>query len=781
MSSLPQQQERNRIQIKLSARSLAMLAAVFAVGFLVGRVHVSDGIWPFGPAYVLAAFLNARQINPYVALGGVLTALCSCLLQMEHVAFRFAVTVLCAVLMIAATFARLPMTPKIALLAAAVAYAASTIAFKLTLVLYVISSLIELAVCGFMVLVLNKVIRLCCERGRRTVLTDEELISIGFVSILAVLGLGKINVGGVYLRNIAAIYVSLTAAMLGGAAAGAAVGLAVGLAAMLGGADPGFMANVAACALVAGLLKRLKRPLVALGFVLMNAILTYYLNYSTFVIIPLIDTLIAASAFVLTPRRAMEFLGKYVDANLMRVHEQRLHLDRFRELTVGRLKEISQVFLNASDVFAGTTDKRTGIAFAISGIPERACARCLFYSTCWDADFEKTVAVMQRLYAKFEKNHSIGERDLGQVFLKRCVHPGTLMQAAREVFREYETNRRWEEKVMESRSVVGEQLRGVSRIIDTLGQEVQADLEFKEEMEEQIRRNLDEVGLTAKEVCADLTGGSLHVDLKMKGCGGQGACRGKVRQAVSAACGANMCKTAEAACAAGRMCTLRYEQAKKFGLHTGTATAIKEGSTVSGDSYSNCSLRDGRYMLLLCDGMGSGERAARESGAAVSLMEDFYRAGFDDQTILNAINKLLLLSSSDDVYSTMDLCMVNLQTGMAKFTKIGAPHSYLVSGNSVRKLSAGALPLGVLDDFAPREHEAELKPGDVIIMFSDGIADLENVSDGVFEGIIEATHLRNVQEMAETILALALAAYGGVAKDDMTVMVSRVVKTGRAA
>ena len=85
--------------------------------------------------------------------------------------------------------------------------------------------------------------------------------------------------------------------------------------------------------------------------------------------------------------------------------------------------------------------------------------------------------------------------------------------------------------------------------------------------------------------------------------------------------------------------------------------------------------------MRLCDGMGSGERAARESRTAVTLMEDFYRANFDDKTILDAINKLLILSSSDDIFSTMDLCMVNLSLIHILSMRFGLAGSFVLWGN----------------------------------------------------------------------------------------------------
>ena len=182
-------------------------------------------------------------------------------------------------------------------------------------------------------------------------------------------------------------------------------------------------------------------------------------------------------------------------------------------------------------------------------------------------------------------------------------------------------------------------------------------------------------------------------------------------------------------------------------------------------------------MLLLCDGMGTGERAAKESESAVSLMEDFYSAGFDEKTILDAINKLLILSSSEDNFSTMDLCMINLHTGKADFTKIGAPHSYIIRGESAKKIHSGSLPIGILEEFKPQKTEVDLQNEDLIVMFTDGIADLESMDEDMFELMMAASMLRNTQEIADAILEMAVECSKGKNKDDMTVMVTRINKS----
>ena len=76
------------MEVNVTLHSVMMLGIVFADGFLIGRVRISDGIWPFGVAYVLAAFLHADRINPYMALGGVLAALATYISQMDKDVYK---------------------------------------------------------------------------------------------------------------------------------------------------------------------------------------------------------------------------------------------------------------------------------------------------------------------------------------------------------------------------------------------------------------------------------------------------------------------------------------------------------------------------------------------------------------------------------------------------------------------------------------------------------------------------------------------------------------------
>jgi stage II sporulation protein E len=204
----------------------------------------------------------------------------------------------------------------------------------------------------------------------------------------------------------------------------------------------------------------------------------------------------------------------------------------------------------------------------------------------------------------------------------------------------------------------------------------------------------------------------------------------------------------QAGCGTEKSCTLRFAQTHRFGVLTGIAQSAK--GEVSGDSHSFQGLKDGRYMLMLCDGMGSGEAARAESASTVSLMENFFQAGFDDTVVFDTINRLLLLKGDEEMFSAVDLCMLDLKTGDATFTKIGAESSYIFAGGDVRTVTPGSLPIGILDDVTPVSSRMTLYEGDMIVMVSDGVSSAIRTSASEWFADVPK---ENAQESADAILA----------------------------
>ena len=193
---------------------------------------------------------------------------------------------------------------------------------------------------------------------------------------------------------------------------------------------------------------------------------------------------------------------------------------------------------------------------------------------------------------------------------------------------------------------------------------------------------------------------------------------------------------------------------------------------MSGDTHTFLRIDEHKFLLGLCDGMGSGVNAEKASSTSISLIENFYKAGFDNETILTSVNKLLSLSQ-DEVFTAVDVCVMDLQEGICDFIKIGATYGFVKSKNSVEIISAGSLPLGVLEEMKPCITKKALSDGDTVVVVSDGITDAFATKEELATKIAQIA-LKTPQETADVLLAAALEKDGNEAKDDMTVVVAQI-------
>ena len=775
-----QKDERNqrRLTIGISRNSAIRLLAAFAGGMLIGRVNIEQVIYPFGIAYMLAAYRNAGVVNPYMAAGGVFSALALSAGGMQQPAYCFSVVAICAGLILMAGCLKLQESYWLCCGIAALAYLVGTLVFRLQMLLAVAASSLELIITILMILVMDKAFGALGNEERNRVYSDEQLISLCFCGLICIMGLGNLGLYGVYLREVLCACIAFTAGYTGGAAIGAAAGATAAFASTIAGTDGLYIGYMGILGMAAGICRNYGKWACAGGGAVAGALGAVYIGYGQISVPVLISIGIGTLLFLLLPGQLLNRLTEYVDVNMLQEQQWNLKQQRFRELTFGRLTEAAEIFSDAAELISETAEpeKIEKISYSIADIPDIACRGCTFYKGCWHEDFDHTYELMQNLYGVYREKGTVREKDLGRL-AKKCLRVPRLLAAVREVYERFEINSHWEKRLAGSREAIALQMKGTSSVIQNLAKDIQKDIRFSRELQEAIRTECDKALLDVREVAVTSERGITRVDILIK-TNRPEAAEYNALKATARACGQQLRRLSIPLRQddKGKLWRLSFETARTFSVQIGAASTAKAGSEISGDAYSHEALKDGRYMLLLCDGMGSGVRAAKESRMAVSLMEDFYKAGFEEQAIIDIINKLLILSSSDDIYSTLDLAMLDLVEGTARFIKIGAPHSYVVGERGMRKLKAGSLPMGILEEYEPIIYEAKLEPGDTIIMFTDGIADLEDKDDDLHDAVRRAARLRNATEAAETILTAARQASGGLAGDDMTVLAARITK-----
>jgi len=210
------------------------------------------------------------------------------------------------------------------------------------------------------------------------------------------------------------------------------------------------------------------------------------------------------------------------------------------------------------------------------------------------------------------------------------------------------------------------------------------------------------------------------------------------------------------------------EPRRLYRMECGGASCPKEGSREAGDSMAAREISGGK-LIIVSDGMGSGAPARRESRAAVSLIGDLMSIGVSGMDALDCANRLLICKGEYDMYATLDAMTFDYGNGVARFIKLGAPPTYILRQGEVTELRAETLPIGIVEAIRPASKEIMLRPGDAVIMATDGITDA--LGEGMINAIASLGTGRAPGEMARTLLMQAMSKGRD---DDMSVMVGVV-------
>lgn len=129
----------------------------------------------------------------------------------------------------------------------------------------------------------------------------------------------------------------------------------------------------------------------------------------------------------------------------------------------------------------------------------------------------------------------------------------------------------------------------------------------------------------------------------------------------------------------------------------------------------------GKYYVLLCDGMGTGNEAAYEARIGAGQLRRMLIAGYPAHEAMQSLNSLCILRSCAGAV-TVDLAEADLQTGRVSVYKWGAAPSWLMCSGNVEKIGRESPPPGIsLEEGEETVDKLMLQPGAALVMVSDGV------------------------------------------------------------
>jgi Serine phosphatase RsbU, regulator of sigma subunit len=348
-------------------------------------------------------------------------------------------------------------------------------------------------------------------------------------------------------------------------------------------------------------------------------------------------------------------------------------------------------------------------------------------------------------------------------------------QEKAEVIAEDRQEYLWKRRLLENRDLMAEHLNEVAQIMTQVAEESCRFIHMGDRKIKQLSHAMKEAGILMKEVfLLEKEDGHREVNLVMRAAKGTGPEVEEVGNFLSVFLNMRFMPVRTSPVFVGKEWgSYQYVEEPRFHVLTGVAKAVKETESISGDNYSFMEVREGGLAAVLSDGMGSGEKACRDSEFVVDFVEKFLEVGFSKETAVQMINGALIAGGESQNMSTLDICQMDLYTGVCEFIKIGSAPSYIKRENLIEQVSARNLPLGVFYEMDMEVTRRRLVDGDYIIMLSDGILDAlsQGIGEEMLPEILGRINLKNPSEIASHILNFCLGQSKGKVRDDMTVMV----------
>src|ERR671917_656483 len=145
---------------------------------------------------------------------------------------------------------------------------------------------------------------------------------------------------------------------------------------------------------------------------------------------------------------------------------------------------------------------------------------------------------------------------------------------------------------------------------------------------------------------------------------------------------------------------------------------------VGGDFYDFLELQDGRLGLVVGDVSGKGVPAALVMAITRTMLRAAYRLGSPAPgEILEQVNNILYKDIPPNMFVTCLAALLDSRSGRLHYANAGHDLPYLRHADGVSELRATGMPLGLMPAMSYEEKEITLKPGDSVLLYSDGLVE----------------------------------------------------------
>lgn len=630
---------------------------------------------------------------------------------------------------------------------------------------------IEAVLSGAAAYFISVSVQLADEKRGISAYTRQETASLVMTGCVLILAFGSLTFENISLGRIIAITAVLLCARYGGVNGGAVCGIATGAVFSIASRAQGFVCGgFAFGGLMAGMFAPVGKLGCAIAFLISNGIMSLAFGENTQLAAVLIESLIGSVVFMILPKEVGNIISPVFS------NEKNSSLgETLRKNIVMRLDFASKAIYNVRNDVNSVSDKLKDLyspSFSVvcENVEKEVCNNCGLKTYCYEHRQGVTRDDFFRLEELLEAQGRISESDVEDAFVKNCCKKGEIARSMNLNYREYLSAIEAQRRVSDVRGVVAGQFSGVSDILSDLSDEFKNTMRCDLDSSERIISALSTLGAIPVEcICLVSDGGRMSVELELSSKGDSKLSKGTIMREVSKCCGRRF-DLPTVTCEGDRIRAALCEM-PVYDVEIGSDQHIANNGKLCGDCLDYFNDGFGKTYALVCDGMGTGGRAAVDGNMAVSVMGRLLRSGLSADSSLQIVNSALMVKSEDESLSTLDLTGVDLYTGKVTLKKAGAPATFVRKNGRVMVREMPSLPVGILNGVKFSSDTVNLSSGDMVVMVSDGVI---TGDEKWLEKLIRSWNEGSTQELARAVVDEAIKRRGDSPDDDITALAIRI-------
>ncbi|MCI8384459.1 MAG: SpoIIE family protein phosphatase [Clostridia bacterium] len=618
--------------------------------------------------------------------------------------------------------------------------------------------------------------------------TIEELIGASLILAISVGAFGDLSLFGFNIKNILSILIVMILGWKNGILVGTTAGVTIGVTlGVIHGTEPIMIASYAISGMLAGILNRFGKIGVVVGFALGNIILAYVSNGYTVELIHFKEILIAFIGLLAVPKslhiELEEFIG---NTKLLPVTPDRA-LNKSKEVAQN-LNQVSQAIQEMATSYKQAekasyeSNKQIFLTELLSNL--ESYKDNMLYEDMADTEGK----IVDEIFAYLLDKQEMNRQALLEIFAKCNSYivgfedkeiskylEENIAQIVRSINISYKVAKAdfiWKKRVEENQKNMGRQLDGVSKAIQKMARGIEDDIEKEVQYEKpkaEIIELLKQRAIQVQDISIKKEGRyiiEVYLDQIL-----ETAKIETIEKIATQVLKEKIVLNEEATI--GKK--LNFLSDDKFVMAIGTGETTKSKSELSGDAMLNVRLKDGKYLIAISDGMGTGTKARQSSMQSLRMLENLLLSGFDKNISLDLINTSLM-NQNTEIFATLDIAIVDLYEGNIEFIKSGACPTYIKNKRKVQMIKSNSLPTGMVDGNYIQSYDRDITSGDIMLMCSDGILDanIEYKNKELWiKYLLEDIETTNTKKIADLVLNEAIDNTFGIVKDDMSVMVCK--------